>query len=262
MTSGAAAWTTVADVISRLRSRWMGGRYLAAYASGGEWQPVSFPIRGPAAGELLERLDEVQNWLTRVNRDLRRFPGLRVEAKAIQGRRVGSNEIPARLWVDSYAALFQILGVSDKVAEFDELARLIREVVPELTDWVASHPRTVLEHSSIWPRLVSVVRWIADRDVSMLYARQVDVAGVDTKLIEQYKLILGRLLEAVLPGDHCSPLLTLTLRGPLRAASAAGVHTASFPSAPAPVADRGQRGDATNPGAGGSGCRSWPRDHR
>jgi hypothetical protein len=202
MTSGAAAWTTVADVISRLRSRWMGGRYLAAYASGGEWQPVSFPIRGPAAGELLERLDEVQNWLTRVNRDLRRFPGLRVEAKAIQGRRVGSNEVPARLWVDSYAALLQILGVSDEVAEFDELARLTREVVPELTDWVASHPRTVLEHSSIWPRLVSVVRWIADRDVSMLYARQVDVAGVDTKLIEQYKLILGRLLEAVLPGER------------------------------------------------------------
>lgn len=202
MSGSCSEWTTVADIVGRLQRRWTGGRYLAAYASGTEWQPVSVPVRGPQAGELLERLDEVQAWLERFNRDLRRFPGLRVVAKIIQGRRLGTNEIPARICVDSYAVLFALLGASQEVARFDELARLTRDVVPELKDWVASHPRVVLEHSAVWPRLVSVVRWIADRDVSMFYARQVDVAGVDTKLIEQYKLILARLLEAVLPDER------------------------------------------------------------
>ena len=35
---------------------------LAAFAEGRGWEPLSVPLRGPAAGEIAERLAEVQAW--------------------------------------------------------------------------------------------------------------------------------------------------------------------------------------------------------
>ncbi len=202
MTATVPPWTTVADLLAGWQRRWRTGRLLSAYAAGQEWQPTSLPVHGPKAAELLDRLDEVQAWLARFNRDVARIPGLRVELKAVQGRRVGRNEIPARLWIDSYPVLFRSLGVIGEVARFDELAASTRVRLPELTTWLVDHPRTVIEFESSWLRLVEVVRWIADRDVSRYYLRQVDVAGVDTKFIEQHRLVLATLLEVVLPAER------------------------------------------------------------
>jgi hypothetical protein len=209
MTAAApAGWTDVSDLVATLERRWASGRYLAAYAAGREWEPLALPVRGPRSGELLDRLDEVKRWLTRFERDLARHRDLRVEAKSLQGRRVGRNEVPARVWVDSYAALFRVLGVGVEVSRFDELTAYARERVPELTGWIVDHPRVVLEHRESWTRLVDVVRWIADRDVSGLYVRQVDVAGVDTKFIEQHTLVLAALLETALPAERVDTRFT------------------------------------------------------
>jgi hypothetical protein len=196
------SWTTVGDLQALLQRRWASGRWLSAYAAGEEWQPLGLPVRGPKVGELLDRFDEVQRWAAGFDRDRRRHPQLRIETKVVSGRRLGRNEIPARAWIDSYPALFALLGVTAEVQRFDELALDTRKVVPELGAWMTAHPREVLAHSGIWHRLVEVVRWIAERDVSTLYVRQVDVAGVDTKFIEQHKLILAPLLEALLPAER------------------------------------------------------------
>jgi hypothetical protein len=174
---------------------------LKAYAVGEPFTPVSLPISRPRDVDLLERRDEVNAWLRRLTAECAptaRRPGLRVETTSVPSRQVGRNELPRRVWIDSYDALVGWLGVTSEVAELDRLLELTRSTVPDLAGWAVAHPRIVLEHAALWPRLLATVAWIAAHD-QHLYLRQVDVPGVDTKFIEQNRVLLGRLLDQVLP---------------------------------------------------------------
>jgi hypothetical protein len=194
-------WTTAADLRVILERRWRSGAILKAYAAGESFAPISLPISRPRDLDLLERRDEVNTWLHRLTLECastRGRPGLRIESTTVASRRVGRNELPRRLWIDSYAALFGWLGVTGEVAQLDALLSLTTAEVPELAHWAVAHPRVVLDHAELWPRLLATVAWIAAHD-QHLFLRQVDVPGVDTKFIEQNRVILGRLLDQVLP---------------------------------------------------------------
>lgn len=195
-------WTTAAELRTILERRWRSGAILKAYASGEPFRPISLPIQRPRDVDLLERRDDVNAWLRRLTTDCAettRRPGLRIESTAVSSRRVGRNELPRRVWVDSYAVLFGWLAVTGEVTKLDQLTESTRAAVPDLVDWVITHPRIVLDHAEQWPRLLATVAWITAHD-QHLYLRQVDVPAVDTKFIEQNRMLLGRLLDQVLPG--------------------------------------------------------------
>jgi len=203
-------WTTAADVRAVLERRWRGGSILRAYATGEPFTPVSVSVRRPQDLDLLERREEVLTWLRRLTADCTpsaRRPGLRIESTPLLSRQVGRNELPRRVWADSYVDLFGWLGVTGEVAEWDRLLELTRSEVPGLAAWAAAHPRLVLEQAAVWPRLLATVAWIVGHD-QHLYLRQVDVPGVDTKFIEQHRVVLGRLLDQVLPTERIDERFT------------------------------------------------------
>lgn len=203
-------WTTAADLRAVLQRRWDTGRYLKAYATGERWVPVALPVRGPRADELLDQLGEVNRWYERLRRDCsatvrldgQAVPLLRLETKVVSSRRVGRNELPARVWVDGYEQLFAVLGVTASVRRLNALLAQTRGELPALEDWAQRHPRVLLEHEAVWSRLLATVSWIAAHQSPELYVRQVDVPGVDTKFIEAHRVLLCDLLEAVLPEDR------------------------------------------------------------
>ena len=67
-------------------------------------------------------------------------------------------------------------------------------------------PLRVLEHESVWGRLLAVVCWFEKNPRSGLYRRQLEIPGVDTKFIERYRPLLSELLERFVPpaGDRLS----------------------------------------------------------
>ena len=93
-------WTRPADVRAALGRKWQSGSLLSGFAIGQDWEPLGIPLRGPAPGEIGERLGEVREWAGDWQR-AGRGP-LRVEYKQVGGRHVGANMIPGRAWMDTY----------------------------------------------------------------------------------------------------------------------------------------------------------------
>jgi hypothetical protein len=62
-------WTRVDELVATLRKRWNSGRYLRDYASGTPWQPITLPVKGPTATELLDYFDEAVRWAERFRHD-------------------------------------------------------------------------------------------------------------------------------------------------------------------------------------------------
>lgn len=194
--SSGPAWTRPEQLVSVLRRRWDTGSYLRAYATKQPWQPVSLPVKGPAAEDLLDRLDDCRAWLARFERDAARWT---VTYKEVRGRQLGTNRIPARATVDSFEQLCRILGTEADVKALDCLLDATHSAVPALEDWVCSHPMLALSNASSWEQALDTVQWIADHETSRTYLRQIDVDGVDTKFVEEHRKLLDQLLTVVLP---------------------------------------------------------------
>lgn len=199
-TDNRRAWTTPADVTTRLRKRWNTGAFLTDVANNSPWEPLGIPLTGPKPSQITRDFEAVrdwaQSWAATAN------PRLRVELRRVGGRVVGTNDIPDRAWVDHREHLWKLLGVTNTVQRFQALLTTTREVSPELGVWMAASPMKVLKLEADWPRLHATLQWIKDYRGPAIYLRQIDVPGVDTKFIEQHRAILTTLLELYLPTDR------------------------------------------------------------
>lgn len=191
---GTGAWTSPADVRAAVRKKWDSGALLARFATGQDWEPLSIPIRGPSAGQIGERLGEVRQWAAEWA-DAARGP-LRVEYKQVGGRQFGVNSLPCRAWLDGYEQTWALLKVGPDVRRLSELMKAAQGT--RLIPWLTGHPMRALRLADVWDKLLATVGWIEQRQVPGMYLRQIDVPGVDTKFVEQYKGVLTELLDAQL----------------------------------------------------------------
>lgn len=198
MAAAGAAWTSLTDVVTGLRRAWDKGALLSVAAEPDRWEPMSFVLRGPTVAELTDRFDAARQWVAAWQVTERR--GVRVEWTAVGGRGFGSNLLPRRAWIDTPALAWRLLGVEAEVGEFVELIERERLRAPRLVPWMHEHPHQVLAARPAWSRLVDTTLWIDALPVASapLYLRQVDVPGVDTKFIEQHRVLLAALLEVQL----------------------------------------------------------------
>ncbi len=186
-------WTTPAEVERKLRRRWESGRFLTGYGEGSPWEPLPLSLHGPAVGELASDLGRVQSWAKSWERAATRFS--RLEYRRVGGRLIGANELPTKVWIDSYEQLWSVLGVEWEAARFADLVAETRSRAPRIVEWMLRHPLRLLELAPEWSAIVDVVLWIDAHAERTLYLRQVDVPGVDTKFIEHHRGVLADLLE-------------------------------------------------------------------
>lgn len=202
-------WTRVDELVATLRKRWDTGRYLRDHADDIPWRPVTLPVRAaPRSSDVADDLEAVRRWEQRFRHDsLDRNgrPRFTIETRTIRGHGLGTNEIPARIRIETFDQLCTLLGTAGEVAQFDEIVDHTRRTAPALLPWIRTNPLAAIALRDEWTLLVDTVEWIAERDTSSLYLRQVDVAGVDTKFIERHQKVLGRLLAATLPPERIDP---------------------------------------------------------
>ena len=193
------SWTLPSEILERLRDRWLKGGDLTALVTGRDWQPIGLTIKGPTVTEVAGDLTAVQAWAAKWVGQR----GLRVESRPLGGRKVGTNVVPAKAWVDTPQQLWRLLGVGKDVELFGELFERTSELEPVLLGWMADHPLKVLSSAGSWLRLVATVTWVAGLDrTSEVYLRQVGVPGVDTKFIEANRPMLTDLLDLRLPAER------------------------------------------------------------
>jgi hypothetical protein len=196
------SWTRPADVSAALGRKWVSGELLTRFAAEQGWEPLVFPLRGPAASVIGERLGEVREWA----REWEQARGpLRLEYKKVGGRHVGFNMIPCRAWIDGYDQAWALLGVGAEVGRFADLAEQTLASCPQVLGWLARHPMKALRLHDRWDRLLATVQWIDQRQLPGMYLRQVDVPGVDTKFIERHRGVLRELLDLQLDHERIDP---------------------------------------------------------
>lgn len=191
-------WTTPADLKTQVQKLWDRGLLLASVAGGESLFPRRLTLKGPDSRELSERFPEVRDWIAGLSAAAGPY---RIEWRSVNHRILGTNEIPAAIWIDRLSDALGLLGKRRAADQFAALIELTRDKQPELIPWLTRRPLRALELAEDWPRLLEIVAWLLKHPRPAIYLRQIDLPGVHTKLIEGHRGVLAALLDLVMPED-------------------------------------------------------------
>jgi len=180
----ATSWTTPSDLRDQVLRVWERGKILAAGITGETLFPLKLSMRRPEAQAIGHSFEAVRRWIRELEENSRSCKGFGydIEWADINHRQLGRNRMPSRVAVPTEADALRLIGMERKGRRFRALAQITAEKFPALAQWLSRRPLVVLLHAQDWPRILDVLAWFRDHPRSNLYLRQVDIAGVDTKI--------------------------------------------------------------------------------
>jgi hypothetical protein len=137
--------------------------------------------------------------------------GYQVVMQEVKHRQLGMQTLPDYL---EFSELKDFLCFINKQKEYQQFCQTVQMILaqqPSLKSWLALHPNVVLQYQHKWPQLLAIYSFLEARPKPQCYLRELDIPGIDTKLIEQHKKILTELLEQLLPASAIN--YSITQRG-------------------------------------------------
>ncbi len=188
-------WTTPRDLKTQLIRLWERGDLLRPSVTGETKFPLRLMLKGPSSTELSDHFEAVRAWTAA----MMAMPHIRIEWREVRHRVQGLQRLPEQIWVDSLEGALSLLGKHRDAERFSQVIKLTQTAFPELLPWLAKRPLQAVDLADQWPRLIAVVRWLADHPRPQIYLRQVDVPTVHSKFIEGHRPVLSELFELALP---------------------------------------------------------------
>lgn len=194
------------EIQERARKLWTSGRPLRATLPGTQdtpFFPCSVPFRRHTAQEWLESFAKLRSALA----------ALQAQSKAVTGagytlvlretshQKLGRLRIPDAITFDSIEDLAACAGQTDSLRRFRHVARLITEREPRLLGWLADRPSVALECEPALTRLLDTAAHLQAHPRPKRYARELGIAGVDSKFIEANRRVLSEWLDRLLPAE-------------------------------------------------------------
>ncbi len=189
------SWTTPRDLRTQLARFWERGDLLRPLVTGETKFPLRLMLKGPSSAELSDRFEAVRAWTAEVMA----MPHIRIEWREVRHRVQGLQRLPGQIWVDTLDGALTLLAKRRDAERLSQVVTLTQAAIPALLPWLAKRPLQAVDLADQWPRLIAVVRWLAENSRPGIYLRQVDVPTVHSKFIEAHRTVLSDLFELALP---------------------------------------------------------------
>lgn len=201
---------TPEDIQKKLLNHWSSTRFLKAEMADEPFFPLVVPFRKPAGKKLLEHFDLVRKWLQALKKSSRpeKGYGYDIEFTTINHRQLGLQQFPKRILIADRQNFLQLIGKEEAYNRFKSDLQLIAETIPQLLPLVRARPDRILKYSGCWSQLLAVCLYFSKNPRPDLYLRELDIAGVDSKFIEQHRKIISELLDQLLPDTAISSEIT------------------------------------------------------
>lgn len=198
-------WTYPADIKSHVQKLWDRGTLLAVLARRESFAPMKVPLKGPTSSELSERFSDVRQWIGKLAGSENHY---RIEWRQVNHRIIGSNEIPAEIWIDTLDDALALIHKESEAELFSDLLALTDQQQPELLPWLSKRPLRALELFAEWPRFLSLIAWLQQHPRPGIYLRQIDLPGIHTKWIEGLRGVLIELFDLALDPEQIDSRFT------------------------------------------------------
>ncbi len=136
------SWTTPAELKAQVQKLWDRGILLSSFCGSEEIFPPCLTLKGPDSRELSDSFTEMRDWIARLSGAAKQY---RIVWRSVNHRILGTNELPAEIWIDSLDDALGLIGKRQEARQFAAMVKLSRDEQPALLSWLAKRSLRALE---------------------------------------------------------------------------------------------------------------------
>lgn len=192
------------DLKQEALSLWDSGKVLRAWLGCEDLFPLVFSAGTPTPVQLLNDFAAVEGWKKSIEEHCQCHlgHGYRIEYAEIEHSQMGRQRLPAKLVFDQAYDLAAFIDKGRDLSRFVISLGQIRRSDARLMPWCERYPLKVLDYENDWDRLLQLLNYLKQSPTPGGVLRESDDFPVDSKFIEQHKLIIRQLLDFVLPDQE------------------------------------------------------------
>lgn len=193
-------WTQPADLKAQVQKWWDQGKVMRwglcqtfQLPQCEDKLPLQFPaklrLKKPSAKALEMQFNQVKAWAEA----LRAMPYVQIKEKTLHHRLLGKNQLPNEVWLKDIQDLLHWLGKTQQYQQLIQLAKQLPTELAPVLHWIWQKPHQALSLKSEWSKLISLTLWrlkTSEQLLKQTYLRQISIAGIHTKWIEQHQTVL------------------------------------------------------------------------
>ena len=194
---------TPEQIGERARRLWSSGQVVRAWLTSEPVFPWGVSFRRPSAKEWLVGYAQLRADVARLEASSKSATGsgYTLTTSNADHQKLGRLRVIEGIAFDSAEDVAASAGETPALQRFQRLAGELRSREPRLIQWMAQKPFALLEHEAALARLLAVANHLAVNPQPLRYARELGIAGVDSKFIEAHRVVLGDWLDCLLPPE-------------------------------------------------------------
>ncbi len=202
MSAHVTSWSGPSTIVDAVRRKWDTGallRELHLDPDGRATFPLRVKLVGPTRDDLAERFPAASAWARELQQAAATTGWELVTRRARAG--LATHDLPVAAIVPTPELGLTMLGRDKAVAarRFAVALNATGRLGPDARQFALARPLDILGAGEDWSLLLELAAWVRHHPRPGIYPRQIPVAGVHTKVIEQHRPLLSRLLDVVLP---------------------------------------------------------------
>lgn len=186
---------------------WQRGDLHRAELENIDFFPLKISLKNIPAKTLLADFQAIQAAIILLQKDAQKH-GYQLAQKTLEHRQLGHQSLPCAVVFQQANDFLNYLGLRKTFSTFQALSQISLQQEPLLLNWLLRYPLKVTQYAEQWQQLLTICAYFKHHPHPQIYLRQLDIAGIDTKFIEQHKAILSELLTALLPQHHFNTAIT------------------------------------------------------
>jgi len=192
---------TPQEIRAKALRHWSSFAYHRNFLSGDCWQAFNVPFGKPGGRELLNEFANIGKLLHELQASSKAILGYgyQIDFELVAHRQLGEQRLPSRIYFDTEQDFLRFIGKLREATQFKQLAQQTLEQHPVLAEVLQDKPRLLLDNLAVWSKLLSIANWFMLNPRPDIFIRQIDLADIDSKFIEQHKTQLIVLLDTLLP---------------------------------------------------------------
>lgn len=196
-------WSTIKSIKDILNTKWDKGYFFKHLMCGDNFFPYKIKLNYPNSGEMNLYFSDVIEWIEnlRKNAKLQKGYGYEIVEHNFKNRLSGKNSLPIYVIIPTIEDGIKLINKQADISVFLENSHKLIILYPELKDWIIKKPFDVLKMQNNCEKFLKVLDWFSKHEKTQLYLRQLDIEGIDTKFIEEYKSLISDMLDVILPQE-------------------------------------------------------------
>ena len=187
-------------VRQKSRKLWDKNIVFNAALNGNPLGRISIPLPPFTSRQLSDSFCEIRSQVQEII-DAAAIHRFHIEFQEINHRQLGVQRIPLQVVFNSLQDFLRFTAKEKEYKIFCATVEYILQQQPRLNEWLIGNVDKVLPYQPQWPGLLQVCQYFLDNPLPDRYIRELQIALVDSKFIENNKTILSLLLNELLPSD-------------------------------------------------------------